>query len=220
MDIKELSKYSFGKDAEDLKKKHKHEESLKKPTFFQKNISSILDFIVVFVIRFIASAVLGIIWYNLRLKEIFEKANFHQTKAFETLIKLGVFYDFAVFATIVIFTGGIYYIVFYSSKLSATLGCIVCDVKLVDKKTGGRISLFRSFIRYILCLMPLFFMMIVAIKYYQRSIDLTFVILTFASVVWYDLWMIFRIEGGVPDLITRTVLISTKARKPRRFKIF
>lgn len=209
MDIKDLTDYNFGKTAQSHKKT---EEARFRPSFIQKNLSSIIDGIVVFVIRFVIAVVFGYAWYSLRLKEVFSHIDFTKPDFFDILLKLGIVYEFIIFAFFIIISGGFYYIVLYSTKFSATLGSMLFNLKLVDKKTGARVSFFRSFLRYLLCLMPLFFIYIIVVKYYRRDLDIVFLILVFASVIWYDLWMILRIQGGVPDLIIGTKFVSTKPR--------
>jgi uncharacterized RDD family membrane protein YckC len=226
MEIKELSGYYFGKEAKKLKAKTEKEE-FNTPTFLQKNLSSIVDVAIVFVMRFLASSILVSLWYAFKLKDIFASIDAEiETKEqiFSKLMQFGIIYEFIIFSFIIIFTGGLYYILMYASKWNATLGCILLDLKLIRKKTKVRISLARSLLRYLLCLMPIFFLTLIIYKVYLKDLDFLFILCIFASAFWYDLSMIFRIHQGVPDLICNTILISTRPPKKKfsfkNFRIF
>lgn len=226
MEIKELSGYYFGKEAKKLKAKAEKEE-FNSPTFVQKNLSSMVDASIVFIIRFLTSSVLISLWYKIKLHDVFASIDFQsETKEqiFSKLVQFGIIYEFILFTFIIIFTGGLYYIFMYASKWRATLGCILLDVKLIRKKTKERISLARSFARYSLCLMPILFLVLIIYKVYFRDVDLLFILAVFASAFWYDLSLVFRVHQGVPDLICNTIFISTRPPKKKfsfkDFKIF
>lgn len=223
MEIKELSGYYFGKEAKKLKAKAEKEE-FNSPSFVQKNLSSLVDAGIVAIIRFLVSSVLISIWYKIKLKAFFASINFEiETKEqiFSKLMQSGIIYEFIIFTIIFISAGGLYYVIMYASKWNATLGCILLDIKLIRKKTKGGISLARSCVRYLLCLIPIFLLLFIIRKIYLRDLDLLFILAAFTSAFWYDMSLIFRIRQGMPDLISNTIFISTRPPKKKfSFKLF
>lgn len=220
MEIKELSNYSFGKQAQ---KEKMQKEKIIKPTFMQKNLSSLIDMGIVFVIRFLATSILAFLWYSFRLKDVFSTLDFAkdtQEHIFSVLVRFGILYEFVVFAVVIILTGGLYYVIMFSSKWGATFGCKIMDLKIVNRKTGGYISFLRSFARYLLCLVPLFFLTLILYKFYTKDVDITVIFLVLLSAFWYDLSTVFRINRGVPDIISGTILVSTRPpKKPSGVKL-
>jgi uncharacterized RDD family membrane protein YckC len=214
MDIKELSGYNFGEEAEKAKRES-IKSNMRKLSFSQRTFSYSIDFLIVSVIRFLASSILAAIWYNAKFKKLVETNGFDPERALEFFIKYDVIYDFVVFTIIILFTGGLYFVFFYASKWGTTIGGMLLDIKLVIKKNGERVNLGRSFMRYILCLVPLFCICWIGIKYYNKSFDLLFILLFIFSALWYDLSIILRLPQGIPDLLTGTVFISTKEIKKK-----
>ena len=211
MEIKELESYNFGETG----KKEDGEITFNKPSFIQKSLGSVIDFMVVFFLRMLLSIVFGFIWFFLGLKNMIEQSG----GSMEVLIKLGLIPQFAVFAFTVLIGGGFYYIYFYSSKYGTTVGGMVYKMKLIRKKTGEVPSLMRSTFRYFLYLVPFVFIMIAMLIFLkERQVTFGFMVLGLLSLFWYDLWMINRkIGGGVPDLLTGTMLISTKEKRVKKF---
>lgn len=210
MEIKELEQYNFGETS----KKESGEADFEKPSFVQKTLGSLVDFAVVFFLRMLLSIIFGFIWFFVGLKKMIEQSGGNM----EMLLKMGIIPQFAVFAFTVLAGGGFYYIYFYSSKYGTTVGGMFYKMKLICRKTGEVPSLVRSAFRYFLYLVPfvlISFAMLIFLK--EREVTLSFMMLGFISLFWYDLWIVNKkIGGGVPDLLTGTMLISTKEKRVKK----
>lgn len=210
MEIKELEKYNFG----ETRKKEDGSGEYEKPSFIQKSLGSMVDFVVVFFLRMLLSVIFGFIWFFLGLKKMIEQSGGNM----EVLVKMGIIPQFAVFAFTVLVGGGFYYIYFYSSKYGTTVGGMFYKMKLICRKTGEVPSMIRSAFRYFLYLVPFLFIILAMVIFLkEREVTFSFMVLGLLSMFWYDLWIINRkIGGGVPDLLTGTMLISTKEKRVKK----
>ena len=211
MEIKELESYNFGETS----KKVDGEIDFNKPSFVQKTLGSMIDFVAVFFLRMLLSIIFGFAWFFIGLKKMIEQSAGNM----EVLIQLGIIPQFAVFAFTVLVGGGFYYIYFYSSKYGTTIGGMIYKMKLICKKTGETPSFIRSAFRYLLYLVPFVFIMLAMVIFLkEKQVTFSFMVLGVLSLFWYDLWIINRkIGGGVPDLLTGTILISTKEKRVKKF---
>lgn len=221
MEIKDLEGYSL---SNGLTKKVavKTEIDITKPGFIQKNLTSLVDFTLVLLLRIIISIFLVFIWYAVKIKKIMVNYSVNETNIGEFVLKFGILYDLALIAFLTVVMGGLYYIFFYASKRGATPGCRINNLKLVNKKEGGRISLAKSALRYFLYLLPAVFIIVILFKYYIKSFDIIFFALIILTMVWYDLSFFFRLRQSVPDIICGTILISSIPINPssNKFSFF
>jgi uncharacterized RDD family membrane protein YckC len=208
MEIKELSNYNFGKQ------KPKDDDLYTyQPSFFQKNVASIVDTIVVFVIRAIFATLVITIWYKFKIANSISFEELQGAEAFKHLLETKIIRDVIVILILTILFGGLYYAFFFSSKYHATLGCILMDVKLVHKDADRKISFLRSFARYFLYLMPILFVFIIVIQYKTRNIDISTIVLMFLIFFWYDNGIVLKGFTGMPNFLTQTNLTLNKKRK-------
>jgi uncharacterized RDD family membrane protein YckC len=208
MEIKELSDYNFGKQ------KPKDDDLYTyQPSFYQKNVASIVDTIVVFVIRAIFATLLITIWYKFKIANSISFEELQGADPFKYLLETKIIRDIIVILILTILFGGLYYAFFFSSKYNATLGCILMDIKLIHKDANVKISFLRSFARYLLYLMPILFVCIIVIQYKTRNIDISTVVLMFLIFFWYDNGVVLKGFTGMPNFLTQTNLTSNKKRK-------
>jgi uncharacterized RDD family membrane protein YckC len=207
MQIKDLQNYSFN-----YKTNTSQNIIYTPPSFVQKFLASFVDGAIVIALRLFVAVVLSFIVYQLKLKDILPLINPNSETLIQDLIRLGVIQQmFLIFATSLI-VGGMYYVVMFSCNLQATYGCKLFAIKLIYKTTGGRVSFVRALVRYIAYLMPILFVFIVGIQYLNQSINIFTLMLVFLTAIWYDVGFFIKTKSSIPDLLTKTMLISTKAK--------
>jgi hypothetical protein len=209
MDIKELSNYNFG----DKKTKIEDDEFTYKPSFYQKNLASLVDGLIVLVLRLIFIMILSTIWYYWKLKNGLSIDEIQGENGIKYLFEKGIFYEIGLIIILTIFIGGLYYTFFFSSKYNSTLGGILMDIKLKTKSDEIKLSFLRCFTRYILHLMPILFVLIIIIQYRITGVNLLTIFLALLTFVWYDTGLIIKGTSGMPNLLTKTELVSNKKRK-------
>ncbi len=208
MEIKDLNKYSLTNE------KKEYDPFTHDPSFFQRNGAAIIDSLIVILIRIFIGSIVAFLWFYFKWKYLLPLPEMSIEEMLKYLISKGVGLDIVIISILIIVLGGLYYVFCFSSS-GATLGFTVADLKLVrkDEKDERKIPFWLAFLRYILHLMPVIFIILIVIKYKLRQFDLTFLILALATFLWYDSSLIIKNYRGMPDFITQTKVISTKKRK-------
>lgn len=217
MDIKELEGYNFGTKSKNFSAKSANSENdttFVQPSIIQKSFASMLDFMIVFFIRMLFAILFGVIWYYVGFKDMIAQSQGNP----EMLLKMGFIPQLVSFVILIMFGGGIYFVLSYASKYGTTIGGRIYKIKMICKKTGNPPSVLRSVVRYLLCLVPGILVIIAMLMFIRtQEFSVLFFVLGLISVFWYDLWIIDRKLGGVPDLLCGTILISTKEKKVKKF---
>ena len=217
MNLQELQNYSLS--SEKLTK-NKALTGINQPSFIAKSMSSMVDTLIVTLIRVCIGMVVGAIFYTIKLKEIMPTINFQSPTLMQDLTQSGFLFYFGLIIIITILLGGMYFVLFISSKYSATLGQMLFDIKVVDRKTFQKISFFRSLVRYIAYLVPIALILLIIQKYLKQELDIIFLAICAIVFLWYDFGMFLKIKIGMPDLLAKTILTSTKiTKKKAKFKI-
>ncbi len=209
MQIQDLQNYSFNSKNNIHPSQY---SAYNPPSFMQKFLASFVDGAIVIMLRILVAVFVSFIVYELKLKDVVPLVDANSQTLMQDLIRLGVIQQMFLIFVISLLAGGMYYVVMFSSNLNATYGCNLFSIKLICKKTGGRASFLRSFCRYIAYLMPILFVFIVGIQYLKQSINIFTLILVFLTAIWYDVGFFIKTKSSVPDLLTGTMLISTKAK--------
>lgn len=208
MEIKDLQEYSFGNNKTKINR-----DNPAQPSVFSKSISFMIDVLFVSSIRIIVGVLIASLMYSVKLNELFNTIDLKSPTLQTDLMQNGFYYYIAIILFAVFLSGAFYYIYCWSYKRSATFGNTLCKIKIVDRNTFEGISVLKATVRYVLYVLPVLFVLIFLFQYFNKTINLFSFALLFLTVVWYDCGLMLRLKAGVPDLITKTIAISTKVKK-------
>ncbi len=199
---------------------------------FKRSMASMIDVIIVLILRCIALEILGRIWVDKIIMNFMAdfKAEFGTEEIKNTpthinfILHHQFFYTMLELYFIIIMIGALYHAILNSSKWQATIGKKIMKIVIIDNGTYGEISFFKAFFHYFLSVLPMVY--VLYLIGFQATYKLTFyqtiiatklnVFLGIIFTAWLQAHLFTKKRTTAYDMILNTSLVngSTGFRLP------
>ena len=200
---------------------------------FKRSIASMMDIIIVLILRCITLEILGRVWADKVIIKFMAdfKAKFGTEEIQNTPDHINFiahhqfFYTMLELYFIVIMVGALYHAILNSSKWQATIGKKIMKIVIVDNSDYGEVSFLKSLAHYFLSVLPMVY--VIYLLGFQAMYKLTFyqtIIATKYNVffgiiftAWLQAHLFTKKRSTAYDMILNTSIINGITRFPFPF---
>ena len=201
-------------------------KDMKHASFFQKNIATLIDVLIVILLR---ATVAQILWsaflqdsmanFSKDFYDYFGETVKRSNPDHLAYISQSSFFKFSLFSIVLVaLVGMLYTTIFHYSSWSATIGKRVCSLMLIDNN-NNKITFAKSFMHYIISIVPWIIMIYLTLylvtnqgSFYDLLIgNTTNLALSIISVIWLEVQIITKKKIGVQDILCSTSIVIGKS---------